>query len=718
MLAAASGEPDDFGPMIDIVAVYEQELVDCNFPAERCDAYQDILATFGPAATPELVASVAVATMQDALTRSGTGVGVRLVGVQPLNFNIQDDTCDARADINGGVSPQAQAVAQIRSAAGADVALVMSSTLLGGVGTTGCAANPPAPTVAGNQASSFAMVVKVRSGSTDGPWFAPASTTVPGAWNVYSHELGHILALGHDRTNRIFVPAGTTTRGEYHPALWEDRSGKAYAFGFVSCSSAPVVATQTVMGNFEPRACDTTSQVNITSTITYNRYSNPYMFLPVTSGPAIPAGTLSPVHTGAIPANLTTAQRNIVLARTTDAARRVREIAKIVADYNTPPTLLVAGVLDFPAPGSTLPANGDQEFRWQPSGLAGTANEQYVFEIGTPNTVLLTSGLPSSPTSFSVNMASIPDFPAVIVARLWSRVGVGQWTWNEVRYNNGGRWIGCSSDPGTAIVYPEMAQYPCMSGGSPVCTIDASGSIASCSLAHIGGMAPPAMHVAARPTGSARYYDAVVMGQDRAGQGFCCMLSDNTDSITDLNLSGSGVADDFVLNTGGFDLRSWSSTGLACDVGGADGNDHIFGSASSDSNFAETLRGENGADQIFGNGGDDILLGGSGNDTLDGGDGWDVILGKLGNDSSIGGAGWDVLCEQDFASLMRGRGAANTADWDTLYYVSGLTGTINPSTNVDSPFASCGYNGYTQTWGSCPAYNLGSPPSSCVPFLP
>lgn len=69
--------------------------------------------------------------------------------------------------------------------------------------------------------------------------------------------------------------------------------------------------------------------------------------------------------------------------------------------------------------------------------------------------------------------------------------------------------------------------------------------------------------------------------------------------------------------------------------------------------------------------------------------------------------------------MAHGRGSPNTADWDVLYYASGWAGTVNPSTNVDSPYASCGHTSYnSQGWGNCPVYNLSSPPSACVPFPP
>lgn len=107
-----------------------------------------------------------------------------------------------------------------------------------------------------------------------------------------------------------------------------------------------------------------------------------------------------------------------------------------------------------------------------------------------------------------------------------------------------------------------------------------------------------------------------------------------------------GATGQDTLNGGAGADELWGNQGMDILFGDA-GNDTIFGGSSLDTLYGgandDTLWGNEGIDQLFGNGGIDYLYGGSGNDRLEGGLGDDRLSGGNGYDSLNGGAGNDML---------------------------------------------------------------------------
>ncbi|MDB9514940.1 calcium-binding protein [Kamptonema animale CS-326] len=82
-------------------------------------------------------------------------------------------------------------------------------------------------------------------------------------------------------------------------------------------------------------------------------------------------------------------------------------------------------------------------------------------------------------------------------------------------------------------------------------------------------------------------------------------------------------------------------------IGGAGGNDILFGGKDSDrldgNDNNDVVRGDSGDDFLFGGSGDDIFRGGQGNDRLSGDFGNDFLVGDRGIDLLTGGEGADTF---------------------------------------------------------------------------
>jgi hypothetical protein len=165
---AGGMSPGDVVPSVDVLVLFEEVTGCVSSPTQTCSVQDRIDRTHGAgqppgAITPAMVAAVGVGKIQDAMSRSGVGAGIRLVGVQPLNLDIPDAVCPARNQIQNTGSALFAAVSGARDAVGADVVVVLSATQLDG-NFTGCASNPTVPSTA-TANDRFAGVLKVEAGA-------------------------------------------------------------------------------------------------------------------------------------------------------------------------------------------------------------------------------------------------------------------------------------------------------------------------------------------------------------------------------------------------------------------------------------------------------------------------------------------------------------------------------------------------------------------------
>lgn len=147
-----------------------------------------------------------------------------------------------------------------------------------------------------------------------------------------------------------------------------------------------------------------------------------------------------------------------------------------------------------------------------------------------------------------------------------------------------------------------------------------------------------------------------------ANTSFCCSIG-TANQIDGLILRGSSYDDELSFWYGAYDLDAYGTTDFDGKMYGADGNDIMEGSHSTNVYYKDNLLGESGQDEIdaldgkdYVNGGahEDSIKGGPGDDTLEGDEGDDVIAGNSGNDQIKGGNGYDHISGGTGADLIFG----------------------------------------------------------------
>jgi uncharacterized delta-60 repeat protein len=129
----------------------------------------------------------------------------------------------------------------------------------------------------------------------------------------------------------------------------------------------------------------------------------------------------------------------------------------------------------------------------------------------------------------------------------------------------------------------------------------------------------------------------VVNGTDRSD---CIRIASTRDGRIEVRVNGkhlgtfAGLEKIVVHGGNGNDIINAQCSGVAVELFGEKGNDHLFGSR-----FNDILVGGDGNDVVFGYRGNDLIVGGMGQDQL---------FGRLGNDLVVGGA---LSSETDTAAL-------------------------------------------------------------------
>ncbi|NWH08302.1 MAG: M10 family metallopeptidase C-terminal domain-containing protein [Alphaproteobacteria bacterium] len=140
---------------------------------------------------------------------------------------------------------------------------------------------------------------------------------------------------------------------------------------------------------------------------------------------------------------------------------------------------------------------------------------------------------------------------------------------------------------------------------------------------------------------------------------------------------GIGTGIELVAGYTGDDTFNASALTTALTLGGALGNDTIYGGSQADiisgGGGADYLVGNGGADVIFGDDDNDLLAGIDGTDTLYGGGGGDLLFGGTGVDNLSGGDGNDTLYVEGNDALLEG-GAGH--DVITVLDAAGVSITI------------------------------------------
>lgn len=196
------------------------------------------------------------------------------------------------------------------------------------------------------------------------------------------------------------------------------------------------------------------------------------------------------------------------------------------------------------------------------------------------------------------------------------------------------------------------ASASCDGGGTAEICMLAAGSVWECDISRNGqtmGGSFTAVY------GYGTTYDYSAWGADEAGNTFCCQITNS--ALNRVSVHGGSYADTISFQYSVYDLNNHGAVsrfyGFAA---GAGGNDTIFGSRASASDYFDQLHGDGGNDTIYGYDGIDEMTGDLGDDILDGGDGADIMHGNDGDDALIGGDGADTITGDSGDDLIDGGG--------------------------------------------------------------
>ena len=178
----------------------------------------------------------------------------------------------------------------------------------------------------------------------------------------------------------------------------------------------------------------------------------------------------------------------------------------------------------------------------------------------------------------------------------------------------------------------------CNAGGTNICNWDPGAQMYQCQLRANGGAA------GATATAITNGTTVEVFGTDSSGANFCCQQTLPAYGSHRVDIVGSDFDDTILFTYGSYDLDSVAiGVPMWGTVLGAEGDDLIDGSNSTNTDYSERLTGGEGNDDIIGNDGDDEIYGSRGDDVLGGNDGDDTIFGDAGDDEIDGGDGDDTI---------------------------------------------------------------------------
>ena len=679
---ATGAGPGDQWPVIDYGLMWEEQ-TGCTGVSQVCNVVPKIQANFGASWTPELLALVGAAKVNDALLRSGIGASVRLVGTQRIDDNLTGTHLTIARDAAHNATALKTEVADFRDDTGADIVAIMvaSSTDSDGFDAAAC----HVPTTPDDATTSAHFVYSIS-------WTAglgvneDASSAVGNSWKLYSHEFGHLLGLWHG-----WADANPT------PSDWETPGGPGFAFGHIACDAGTDTKHVSLMFSFNgDNYCTGTTR------LAHNRFSDANQLFPGTN---IPSGSTNPP-------NVTPSETNVTrLARETRDADRARLTVKEIAGYHTTVFTGSGSQVTSPTFGTTLwPGGASNTFSW---GSAG-AGSDYKLELGNASTSVWHSAILTTTSTSVPHQASLDGKP--IVARLWTQAGgTGMWTWREYRFNTKDRVVSCVDEPIVPTVTSSFAPKSCLSGGSAPCTYSAATATITCDMTLATGSADGLGVAAGAPTGALGWYDVAFWGEDEAGLDYCCLINDESNAIDHIVIIGSDADDVINLAPTGFNLQNWSGV-QDVDVSGNGGDDFILGSNQTDANYVEVLRGGNDNDIIAGGSGSDVIVGGNHNDTLTGGAGVDSLIGKGGSDALFGGTGNDYVCDINRGDLLVGNDVFSSTDISSLYFGSGGTAAFDPGTAGNTATVLCGHSSHG-LFADCDSAILAAPPGQCDDYM-
>jgi hypothetical protein len=658
------------------------------------------------ASTAALNAAIvaAVVTTQGALASAGADVGVRVVGMEDIDWSYDPDletSQDELEDANDGVADIAHTWREVY---GADVVVGITppdeDNTAGGNSPT---VDDPSP--ANTQHRAF-MTVSVDQLNTS-----------------IRHELGHQLGVDHDYSN---VDSCNSTPNH------------TYACGYAVLNNFPAGTPPTPLEACTcPPACpgctgqtpgcvwtrpftDVMSRRNLN--LRQNFFSNPNaMWLVDADGADNIMGTCDDEQPTPQGSNVPYLPPGAPYAVTADGARRVRETAPIVATYRDALPSGDGAVLLSPAQGADI-TTSTVLVTWN----LGAASE-IILEVGTPDANPFFVSSPTSTTSLT--LTNMPTTEPVLAVRLWSNMGgagtTGWWIWRDYRWETDGHLVSCNADP-SGVPDPSFALDACtyITGTPPnlvfhePCKL--AGDTLTCDLDQIGNGTPPEGTIVTPPSSISRMYHLYMYGVVDAGRRFCCMLDDSSGVVHDVVLRGTTAQDLLSFTEGSHNLTAYNHAFPDGQINALGGPDDIFGSNTTDADYSETLLGQRGADIIHAGAGNDVVEGGRESDQLFGEAGHDTLIaGSPGLDLLRGGEGWDILCAPELGHALIGSDVVGADEATWLYYSSNATGVMNPATAANTTLAYCGHlTTHGSAWGGCDLFNLSQAPGACLTRVP
>ena len=221
------------------------------------------------------------------------------------------------------------------------------------------------------------------------------------------------------------------------------------------------------------------------------------------------------------------------------------------------------------------------------------------------------------------------------------------------------------------------AEAACAVSGHDICIKTHSDTRWTCDLGVNGDSYPATVYAVYDPTGSTLCgYDYCVEGTEGgAGAAFSCPV--DAGSLVKVVIIGTDHAagDEIDLYLTDYDLDAHTTAPFEGLVLAGEGNDQIYGSRSTNSDYQDNLNGAEDDDDIYGQAGDDEIHGGSGDDEIDGGDGNDTLIGDADDDTIDGGAGDDTITGNDGVDTLRGQSDVDIIlGGPDIDYISGGSG--------------------------------------------
>jgi len=207
----------------------------------------------------------------------------------------------------------------------------------------------------------------------------------------------------------------------------------------------------------------------------------------------------------------------------------------------------------------------------------------------------------------------------------------------------------------------QLAHAACDDPGADICQLNGAGTTWTCDLGRISDGQPADIWVVYDGTSTLCGEEYCAAGTDGSSTAFDCAIDAGSLSMVYVVGTDHVAGDDIDLYNGDYNLdRHTVNTAFTGRVAAGAGDDIIYGSNASNSDYTDELHGDDDEDAIYGQAGGDTITGDADDDILDGSSEADPITGGGGNDTITGGGGDDTISGNGGDDVIRGQAGADT----------------------------------------------------------